>query len=90
MDTVMTDATKRGQNSAGTPTDDMGSQSKSIGKRGMDALDDMTGQARSAVSGASDSIIAYIRENPAKALGMAAAAGVVAYALLRALIPTRD
>ncbi len=56
----------------------------------MDALDDMTYQAGGAISSASDSIIAYTKENPVKALGMAAAVGVVAYALVNALLPARD
>jgi ElaB/YqjD/DUF883 family membrane-anchored ribosome-binding protein len=86
----MTDIAKSGRNSIETSRDNIAGQAKSIGKRGMDALDDMSSQARDAISNASGSIIAYTKENPAKALGMAAAAGVIAYALIKALLPSRD
>jgi ElaB/YqjD/DUF883 family membrane-anchored ribosome-binding protein len=50
----------------------------------------MIDQAGDAILNASDSIIAYTRENPGKALGVAAAIGVVAYALANALLPSRN
>ncbi len=86
METSMSNAAKQGHDSVETARDYVGGQAK----RGMDALDDMRSQAKDAMSGASDSIIAYTKENPVKALGIAAAAGMVVYALIKALIPSRD
>jgi ElaB/YqjD/DUF883 family membrane-anchored ribosome-binding protein len=44
---------------------------------------DMANQARDAASNASDSILAYTKKNPAKALGIAAVAGALLFALAK-------
>jgi ElaB/YqjD/DUF883 family membrane-anchored ribosome-binding protein len=90
MDPSKSNAAKNDQDWVEISRENIAGEAKSIGKRGMDALDDMTYQAGGAISNASDSIIAYTKENPVKALGMAAAVGVVAYALVNALRPARD
>ncbi len=82
----MSYAAKQGQDSVETLTDTISGRAK----QGMDALNDVRGRAKDAMSGASDSIISYTKENPVKALGIAAAAGMLAYALIKALIPSRD
>jgi hypothetical protein len=66
------------------------SQTRAAGKRGFDALGDMVGQARGAATDASDSIIAYTRKNPGKALAFAAVAGALLYALAKANALRRD
>jgi ElaB/YqjD/DUF883 family membrane-anchored ribosome-binding protein len=66
-----------------------GAEAKSLGDR-LDSVTDMASQACDAVSNASSTIAEYTKKNPAKALGIAAAVGIVAYALIRQLTPSRD
>jgi hypothetical protein len=68
----------------------MVSQSQHVVEQGMKSLGERAGQARDAIAGASDSIVAYTKKNPGMALGIAAAAGAVMYAALKALTPSRD
>jgi ElaB/YqjD/DUF883 family membrane-anchored ribosome-binding protein len=77
---------KQGQSMA----DKAGSQAQSLGKQGFDAASDMADQAGDMMADLSSSIISYTKKNPAAALGIAAAAGVVLFALFKALAPTRD
>jgi ElaB/YqjD/DUF883 family membrane-anchored ribosome-binding protein len=65
-------------------------QARTIGQQGIDAVSDAISQARDAASDASDSIVAYTKKNPVKALAIAAAAGALLYAVTRALTPSRD
>jgi ElaB/YqjD/DUF883 family membrane-anchored ribosome-binding protein len=65
-------------------------QARTIGQQGIDAVSDAFSQARDAASDASDSIVAYTKKNPVKALAIAAASGALLYALTKALSPNRD
>jgi ElaB/YqjD/DUF883 family membrane-anchored ribosome-binding protein len=65
-------------------------QVQSTAQRGLEAITDTANQARDAASNAADSIVAYTKKNPAKALALAAGSGVVLYALIKALVPSRD
>lgn len=65
-------------------------RAQSMGKQGVDNISDMASQARDAASNASDSIVAYTKENPVKALTIAAASGALLYAAIKALTPSRD
>jgi ElaB/YqjD/DUF883 family membrane-anchored ribosome-binding protein len=65
-------------------------QARSISRQGLDAVTDAVAQARDAASDASDSIIAYTKKNPATALAIAAATGVVLYAAIRIFASRRD
>ena len=65
-------------------------QARAIGRQGMDAMSDAVAQARDAASDASDSIIAYTKKNPATALAIAAATGVVLYAAIKVFMSRRD
>lgn len=59
-------------------------------QQGLDAISDMAGQARDVASNATDSIVAYTKKNPVKALAIAAASGAVLYTMIKALSPSRD
>ena len=56
----------------------------------LDTMTEMAGQARDVASNASDSIAAYTKKNPVKALAIAAASGALLYAVIKALSPSRD
>jgi hypothetical protein len=56
----------------------------------MDTISDMASQARDVASNASDSIVAYTKNNPVKALAIAVASGALLYAAIKALTPSRD
>jgi hypothetical protein len=66
------------------------SQTRTVGRRGIDALGDMLSQARDAATVASDSIIAYTKKNPAKALAIAAVTGALLLAVAKANAMRRD
>ena len=66
------------------------SQARALGRQGVDAVSDVVGQARDAAADATDSIIAYTKKNPATALAIAAATGVVIYAAIKVLTSRRD
>lgn len=50
---------------------------QSMAEHGFDAVSDMAGRTRDAVASASQSIIGYTRENPVKALMIAAVSGAL-------------
>jgi ElaB/YqjD/DUF883 family membrane-anchored ribosome-binding protein len=58
--------------------------------RGMSAVTDATQKVRDAVADTQDSIVTYTKDNPVKALLIAAATGAVLVGLIRALTPSRD
>jgi ElaB/YqjD/DUF883 family membrane-anchored ribosome-binding protein len=58
-------------------------RAQSMGTQSMDALSDAASQA-------SDTIITYARENPVKALMIAAASGALLLTLVKILNPSRD
>jgi hypothetical protein len=61
-----------------------------MGKQALDAITDMASQARDVASNASESIVAYTKKNPVKALVIAAASGALLYAAIKARSPSRD
>jgi ElaB/YqjD/DUF883 family membrane-anchored ribosome-binding protein len=65
------------------------SRAQSMGRQSIDAVSDMTRQARDAAANASDSIVAYTRKKPVTALAIAAASGALIYAAVKALTPSR-
>jgi ElaB/YqjD/DUF883 family membrane-anchored ribosome-binding protein len=75
---------------AGTVVNRSVKRVQSAGRQRMAAMTDMAGQARDMASNASDSIVAYTKQNPVKALAIAAASGAVLYAVIKALSPSRD
>ena len=79
-----------GQVLADKATDKIQSGIRYAGKQGVSAITEMASQARDAASTASDSIVAYTKENPMKALAMAAASGALLYMAIKALSPLRD
>jgi ElaB/YqjD/DUF883 family membrane-anchored ribosome-binding protein len=65
-------------------------QAQSLGKSGLDAVSDAAQRARDSVSDASDAIISYTKENPVKALAIAAASGALLYGIVKMIQATRD
>jgi ElaB/YqjD/DUF883 family membrane-anchored ribosome-binding protein len=61
-----------------------------IGKQGMDAVSDAAQRAREIASDASDSIISYTKENPLKALMIAAASGALLLGLIKLAKSSRN
>ena len=75
---------------AGTVVSRSSKRAQSLGRQGLDAITEMAGQARDAASNASDSIVAYTKQNPVKALAIAAASGALLYAAIKTLSASRD
>jgi ElaB/YqjD/DUF883 family membrane-anchored ribosome-binding protein len=104
MDTLANSIPKQGQALADKATDkanqvlgeavpilkSTANQARAIGRQGIDAVTDAVSQARDVASDASDSIIAYTKKNPATALAIAAATGVVLYAAIKVYMSRRD
>jgi len=63
---------------------------QSMSKQGVDAISDMASQLRDVAANTSDSIVAYTKKNPAKALAIAAASGALLYAAFKAVRQLRD
>jgi ElaB/YqjD/DUF883 family membrane-anchored ribosome-binding protein len=100
MDTLVNSLPKQGQALADKANQVLGeaapilkstaNQARALGRQSIDAVTDVVSQARDAASDASDSIIAYTKKNPATALAIAAATGVVIYAGIKVLTSRRD
>jgi ElaB/YqjD/DUF883 family membrane-anchored ribosome-binding protein len=65
-------------------------RAQSMGRQGMDTISDVASQARDVASNTSDSIVAYTKNNPVKALAIAVASGALLYAAIKTLTPPRD
>jgi ElaB/YqjD/DUF883 family membrane-anchored ribosome-binding protein len=78
------------RSNAGTAVRRGSRRAQSMGKQGLDAITNMASQARDVASNASESIVAYTKKNPGKALAIAAASGALLYAAIKALSPSRD
>jgi hypothetical protein len=75
---------------AGTAVRRGSRRAKFFGKQGLDVITDMASQARDVASNASESIVAYTKNSPGKALTIAATSGALLYATIKALSPSRD
>ena len=64
-------------------------RAQSTVRQSVGAINYIAGQAREAAANAADSIVSYTKKNPATALAIAAASGVVLYAAIRALRSSR-
>jgi ElaB/YqjD/DUF883 family membrane-anchored ribosome-binding protein len=78
------------RNEAGTVINRGSKRAQSASKQGLDAITEMADQARYVASNAVNSIAAYTKKKPVTALALAAASGVVLYAMIKALTPSRD
>jgi ElaB/YqjD/DUF883 family membrane-anchored ribosome-binding protein len=65
-------------------------RAQAMGKQGVDAATEFAGRARDTVSSASQSVLDYTRENPVKALAIAAVSGAVLVTLAKAIKASRD
>ena len=75
---------------AGTVIRRSSRRAQSTSRQSLDAIAALANEARDVASNASDAIVAYTKKNPVKALVIAAASGVVLYAVVKALAPSRD
>lgn len=87
---VLSSKIEDARSEAGTVVNKSVKRVQSAGKQGLAAVTDIAGQARDIASNATDSIVVYTKQNPVKALAIAAAAGALLYAVIRALSPSRD
>jgi hypothetical protein len=60
------------------------------GKQGLDAITETASQVRDVASDAAESIVAYTKKNPVKALAIAAVSGALFYTAIKALSHSRD
>jgi ElaB/YqjD/DUF883 family membrane-anchored ribosome-binding protein len=65
-------------------------RAQSMGRQGMDAVSDAAQRARDFSVNASDAIIGYTKDNPLKALLIAAASGAAVLGLIQVLRASRD
>ncbi|GAC1676079.1 MAG: hypothetical protein NVS9B2_26450 [Steroidobacteraceae bacterium] len=65
-------------------------QAQDMARQGVDAGARVARQAGEQATEVSDSVIAFTKENPIKALAIAAASGALLVTLIKALTPSRD
>jgi ElaB/YqjD/DUF883 family membrane-anchored ribosome-binding protein len=75
---------------AGTVVSRSSRRARAAGKQGLDAITDVLDQARDVASTTSDSIVAYTKKHPLKALAIAATSGALLYAAVKTLSSSRD
>lgn len=66
------------------------SQAKSKVKEGIQSVKDAVQQGRGTVAQSSETVVSYTRDNPVKALLIAAVSGAVVWSLAKALASSRD
>lgn len=76
--------------SIATSVDSVVGQAKESARQGLDTAKDVVQRTRNTVAESSEALITYTKENPAKALMIAAASGALLWTLLKALTPSRD
>lgn len=67
-----------------------GERAQSTARQSFDAINDFAGQARDAATNATNSVVGYTKENPLKALAIAAASGALIYTAIKSLRSLRD
>jgi len=78
------------RNDAGPALTKIAGQTQMLRRQGLDAISDATQRARDAASKASDSIVSYTKENPVKALMIAAASGALLLGIFKVLKVSRN
>jgi ElaB/YqjD/DUF883 family membrane-anchored ribosome-binding protein len=86
MSTTSSDLAKQGQEFADRAAD----QAQTFIGRGIDNARATAQQVRNSATQASESLVSYTRENPLKAILIAAASGAILATLLKALSRSRD
>jgi ElaB/YqjD/DUF883 family membrane-anchored ribosome-binding protein len=100
MDNAVNTLAKQGQGLADNAADKVqdaapgvrnaAARAQAMGKQGLDAVSKAAGCARDVASSTSQSIITYTKENPVKALIIAAVSGAVLITLSKAIKASRD
>ena len=75
---------------AGTAVNRGSKRAQAAGRQDLDAITEVVTQACDTASNASDSIVAYTKKNPAKAVAIATASGALLYAATKALRSYRN
>jgi ElaB/YqjD/DUF883 family membrane-anchored ribosome-binding protein len=65
-------------------------RAQAIGRQSVDAVSDAAQRARDVASDTSDSILSYTKDNPVKALLIAAATGALLVSVIQLLKPSRN
>jgi ElaB/YqjD/DUF883 family membrane-anchored ribosome-binding protein len=65
-------------------------RAQAMGRQGVDAVTEFAGRARDTASSASQSVIDYTKENPVKALAIAAVSGALLVTVAKAIKSSRD
>lgn len=84
------DKAKGGIDQAASALSDKVDSATQQSKPFFDQVGAVAGKVRDSAADASDSILTYTKENPAKALLYAAGIGALLLTLLKALMPTKD
>jgi ElaB/YqjD/DUF883 family membrane-anchored ribosome-binding protein len=71
------------RNEAGSTLIRVAERAQSMARQGLDSIAETVSHARDAVFDTSDSLVAYTKKNPVKALALAVATGALLYAVLR-------
>lgn len=83
-------ATKDAVSSTANKVDSVVGQAKDTVQQGINTFKNAAQQTRDSLSGYSEDMITYTRENPVKALMLAALSGAMVWTLLKAVAPSRD
>jgi ElaB/YqjD/DUF883 family membrane-anchored ribosome-binding protein len=75
---------------AGATLSKVTGQAQGIAKQGIDVVANVAQQTCDTASQASDTIVSYTKDNPIKALMIAAASGALLLTFIRLLTPSRD
>lgn len=78
------------RSNTGSALSNVADQANGLLTRGLNAVGDATQRVQDTLADTQDSIVTYTKENPVKALLIAAASGAVLVSLIRALTPSRD
>jgi ElaB/YqjD/DUF883 family membrane-anchored ribosome-binding protein len=78
------------RNDATTGFRQASARAQAMGKQSIDAVTEFAGRARDTASSASQSVIDYTRENPVKALAIAAVSGALLVTVAKAIRTARD
>ncbi len=86
---VLSDKVDELKRDAGPAVNKAFDRARTVGRQGLEAVGDAAQRTRDAASYASDSVVAYTRENPVKALLIAVASGALLLSLVN-ILKSRD
>ena len=78
------------RSAAGSPSEPEGSEAEAAARRGIEAVRDTSQQLREKALRASDSAVGYVRDEPIKAMLIAAATGALLMGIVALMSRSRD